>query len=78
MKQLFFTGFLQVFFVSLNTVFLAKGMVVGILLAAFTISFIWTLNVRKTVAATLPERITYSLGAAIGSVSGYYLAILLI
>lgn len=78
MKHLFLTGFLQVFFVAINTVFLARGIAPGIFIAAFLISFIWTLNVRKTVAATLSERVIYSLGAATGSISGYYLAEFLI
>lgn len=64
---LFFTGFLQVFFVSVNTCFLAKEIYVGVLFAAF-----WSYNIKKIVFGTFTERIVYSLGATAGSLLGLY------
>ena len=69
---LFFTGFLQVFFVSVNTCFLAKEIYVGVLFAAFSISMIWSYNIKKIVFGTFTERIVYSLGATAGSLLGLY------
>jgi hypothetical protein len=69
---LFFTGFLQVFFVSVNTCFLAKEIYIGVLFAAFSISMIWSYNIKKIVFGTFTERIVYSLGATAGSLLGLY------
>ena len=69
---LFFTGFLQVFFVSVNTCFLAKEIYVGVLFAAFSISMIWSYNIKKIVFGTFTERIVYSIGATAGSLLGLY------
>lgn len=70
MKQLFTTGFVQVYFVAINTYFIAKGIFIGVLIASFAISLVWSFNVKKIAFGTLKERITYSLGASIGAVSG--------
>lgn len=70
--SLFFTGVLQVYFVAINTVFLAKELYIGVLFAAFSISMIWSYNIKKIVFGTLTERIIYSLGATAGSLLGLY------
>jgi hypothetical protein len=70
--RLFFTGVLQVYFVAINTCFLAKEIYVGVLFAAFSISMIWSYNIKKIVFGTLTERIIYSIGATIGSLLGLY------
>lgn len=70
--SLFLTGVLQVYFVAINTVFLAKELYVGVLFAAFSISMIWSYNIKKIVFGTLVERIVYSLGATAGSLLGLY------
>jgi len=67
---LFFTGFIQVFFVVINTWMVSRNIFLGVLLASFTISFVWTLNVKKVAFGGWADRITYSVGAAAGSVSG--------
>ena len=36
------TGFVQVYFVSVNTYFLAHEMYAGVLIAAFIISLVWS------------------------------------
>lgn len=68
--KLFLTSFIQVFFVSVNTVLLAKGYMVGVFFAAFTISFLWCFNVSRVSVAKMREKLIYATGAACGSVSG--------
>lgn len=68
--NLFITGFLQVFFVAINTYFIANKMLFGTAMAGFTISFIWSFNVKKVAFGTTKDRIVYALGAAFGSLCG--------
>ena len=70
MAKLFITGFLQVYFVAINTVFLAKGYIGGVLIAAFLISFVWSFNVKRIAFGNTKDKIIYSTGAAIGSALG--------
>jgi hypothetical protein len=39
--KIFFTRFTQIGLVAINTVLIAKGFVLGIFLASFTISMLW-------------------------------------
>jgi len=71
-RKIFFTAYCQVFFVAINTYFIAKEFLVG----AF--SFLWTSNVRKIAFGGMGDRIAYSIGAACGSISGLCLSIFLI
>lgn len=73
-----FTGFAQVFFVSVNTFFLAKGFYLGVLIAAFAISLIWSFNVKKVAFGSFRDRLIYSIGAALGSVAGLYFSTLIL
>lgn len=68
--NLFITGFLQVFFVAINTYFIANKMLFGTAMAGFTISFIWSFNVKKVAFGTTKDRIIYALGAGFGSLIG--------
>lgn len=72
--KLFTTGFIQVFFVSVNTYFLAKEIYIGVLFAAFMISFIWSFNVKKVAFGTMKDRIIYALGATAGSLFGLWIS----
>lgn len=76
--KLFITGFVQVFFVAINTYFLSKMFYIGVFLCAFMISFIWSWNVKKVVFGTFSDRVTYSLGAAFGSLIGLYVSTLIL
>jgi hypothetical protein len=69
---LFFTGFIQVYFVAINTYFLAKEVYIGVIVASFMISIIWSFNVKKIAFGSIKDRIIYSIGAMIGSVLGLY------
>jgi hypothetical protein len=76
MKQnlkIFFTSFFQIGLVCMNTVLIAKGIVLGIFLASFTISLLWCYNVSRVSISGINEKLTYSLGAGIGAITGYYL-----
>jgi hypothetical protein len=68
--KLFTTGFLQVFFVAVNTFFISKGYAMGVFTCGFLISFIWSYNVKKVSIGTMKERVQYSLGAGFGSLIG--------
>lgn len=70
--KIFFTSFLQVGFVCINTVLIAKGYVLGIFIASMTISLIWSYNVAKIALSNFKEKIIYSFGAGVGSIAGYY------
>jgi len=68
--NLILTGFLQVFFVAINTVFLAKSFYLGVFICGFIISVIWSFNVKRIAFGSLPDRLFYSLGAGFGSLAG--------
>lgn len=77
MKQLFFTGFFQVFFVAINTWLITQQNYIGVLIVSFLISFIWSFNVKKVAFGTMSHRIIYSLGAAFGGFLGLFIGGLL-
>ena len=64
------TGFVQVYFVSVNTYFLVHEMYAGVLVAAFIISLVWSFNVKRVAFGTWRDRLMHAGGAAIGSVAG--------
>jgi hypothetical protein len=66
------TGIVQVYFVAINTCFLAKEIYLGVAFAAFAISMVWSYNIKKIVFGTISDRIFYSAGATIGSLLGLY------
>ncbi|QHC84990.1 hypothetical protein AS589_09500 [Empedobacter brevis] len=70
MSKLFITAFLQVFFVSANTYFIAKSNYLLVGVCGFIISWLWTSNVKKISTSTTTERIVYATGAAMGGLSG--------
>lgn len=65
--KLFTTGFTQVFLVVLNTYFITREFLFGILACGFLISFVWSHNVKKVAFGSEWDRIIYSLGAMTGS-----------
>lgn len=76
--RIFLTGFMQVFLVVINTYFISKGFLIGIIICGFLISYIWSHNVKKIAIGSEKERIIYSVGAMSGSVIAYYFGKLLI
>jgi hypothetical protein len=67
---LFLTGMIQVFFVAVNTYFLAQTLYIGVLVSSFMISMIWSFNVKRVAFGSLSDRILYALGASVGSITG--------
>lgn len=76
--KLFTTGFLQVFFVVINTYFISKGYLLGIIICGFIISFIWSHNVKKIAFGSEYDRFIYSIGAMSGSLTAYFLGKIII
>ena len=76
--KLFTTGFLQVFFVVINTYFISNGYLLGFLICGFIISFIWSHNVKKIAFGSEYDRFIYSLGAMSGSLIAYFLGKIII
>jgi hypothetical protein len=72
--SLYITGFFQVYFVAINTYFIAKGYVIGIAVVSFLISLIWSYNVKKIAFGTQTDRVVYSFGASMGGTLGYFFA----
>lgn len=71
--KIFFTSFFQIGLVAINTLLIAKGYVLGIFLASFTISMLWSYNVSKIALSDFKNKMIYSLGAGFGAITGYYL-----
>lgn len=74
MIKLFLTAFMQVAFVSANTYFLSQVNYIGALICGFSISWLWSSNVRKISIGTKKERIVYSSGASLGGLLGLFLS----
>lgn len=82
--ELFLTGYTQVILVCLNTYQISyftknskSEILLGIAFIGFLISFVWTFNVKKIAFGNTKNRIFYSLGAALGSLTGVLLGFLL-
>lgn len=65
------TSFFKAMLVSINTILPQKGYVIGILLVAFNISFIWCYKVSKIALYGFKNKLIYSFGDGIGSVTGF-------
>ena len=51
--KLFLTGFVQVFLVSMNIVFITNKQIIPLVITGFFISFTWTINVKKVAFGTM-------------------------
>jgi hypothetical protein len=70
MKQLLLTGFIQVFLVSANVIFISNKAWTYVFICGFFISLAWSFNVKKIAFGEWKDRIYYSLGAGIGALLG--------
>lgn len=66
------TGYVQVFFVAVNTYFLAQANYGGVVVASFMISMVWSFNVKRVAFGTMSDRVIYALGATGGSITGLW------
>jgi hypothetical protein len=71
--KIFFTSFTQIGLVAINTLLISKGYVLGIFLASFTISLLWSYNVSKIALSDFRSKMFYSFGAGFGAIFGYFL-----
>ncbi|MFY7988753.1 MAG: hypothetical protein ACOVNP_07725 [Flavobacterium sp.] len=69
--KIFATSFVQIGLVAVNTLLIAKGYIIGIFLASFTISLLWSYNVSKIALSDTRKKLIYSTGAGCGAVVGY-------
>lgn len=74
--KLFTTGFVQVFFVAINTYFLSKEFYIGVFVCGTIISLIWSWNVKRVAFGSLRDRLFYSFGAGFGSIAGLLVSML--
>lgn len=76
--KLFITGFVQVFFVAINTYFISKSFYAGIAICGFMISIVWSWNVKRIAFGSNKDRIIYASGAALGSLAGAFISKLIL
>jgi hypothetical protein len=72
MKSLFLTAYIQVLLVAVNTWQISHQKYVGAVIVGFLISLVWSFNVKRVAFATWNERIVYSVGAGLGTISGLF------
>jgi hypothetical protein len=70
MKKIFFTSFLQIGLVAINTYLITQLIWIGIFIVSFLISYLWAINVSKISVSTKQAKTVYALGAGCGAVSG--------
>lgn len=73
-SSIFFTSFIQVFLVSANVYFISNSQWYGIAICGFSISYLWTINVKKIGLGTKKEQIIYATGAMFGVCIGVLIA----
>jgi len=71
MKQ-FSTGFLYIFFLAINTVFLGKSNYWGAFTVSIIIGYLWTGNVKRVHISTEKERMFYCIGSGFGAIVGLF------
>lgn len=71
MKQ-FSTGFLYIFFLAINTVFLGSINYSGAFTVSIIIGYLWTGNVKRVTVSTELQRIAYCIGSGFGAVAGLF------
>lgn len=72
--SIFLTSLIQVSLVAMNVNFISKGLVIPMLITGFSISLVWTFNIKKMAFGNWSDRIVYSVGATIGTGLGYIIS----
>lgn len=70
MIRTFIYAYLQVMLVVINTWQVAHQKFVGAVIVGFLISLVWTFNVKRIAFGEWKTRLTYCLGASLGTASG--------
>lgn len=68
--KIFIQSFFQVGLVAVSTILITKGYLIGVFIVSFLISLLWAFNVSRVAISTLNQKLTYALGAGLGSVTG--------
>ena len=68
--SIFLSSLLQIFFVSVNTILISKELIIQAGICGFLLSLVWTFNIRRIGLASWSERISYCLGAGLGTSGG--------
>ena len=67
--KLFVMGFLQVFFISINTYFISKAFYAGVTVTSFVLGVIWMYNVNSIAKK---KTFLYPLGGTCGCLCGIF------
>lgn len=70
MIRTFIYAYLQVMLVVINTWQVAHQKFVGAVIVGFLISLVWTFNIKRIAFGEWETRLTYCLGASLGTASG--------
>ena len=70
--SIFFSSLLQIFFVSVNTILISKELIIQAGVCGFLLSLVWTFNIKRIGIASWGERISYCLGAGVGTSGGIF------
>ena len=68
--KLFFRAYLQTAMVSISTIMISKQILAGVFIVGFIVSILWTFNVSTLAFSTTKQKLIYSFGAGLGSMSG--------
>lgn len=68
--KLFFRAYFQTTMVAISTIMISKQILVGVFLVGFLVSILWTFNVSTLAFSTTKQKLMYSFGAGLGSMSG--------
>ena len=71
---LFLSSFTHLFLGAYNIWQIANNLPIQVTIVGFLIAFIWTFNVNRITASSMPERIVYSIGAGMGTTFGMVFA----
>jgi hypothetical protein len=71
--KIFATSYFQIGLVAINTLLISKSNYYGVFIVSFLISLLWCFNVTKISVSSLNDKLTYALGAGLGSICGLYL-----
>ena len=67
MIRTFAMSFFQVGLVAVNTKLIQTNHLSGIFVTSCIVSLVWTMNVNKMTGASLKQKLSYALGAGVGS-----------
>ena len=69
----FFTSFLQVGLVAINTFLITHLYWLGIFIVSSLISLLWAFNVSKIAISTINQKLIYAIGAGCGAITGLFI-----